>query len=90
MAFHSLIEGKWQMWYTLIFIQEQDLIKKQISSKYLSVVFDGMTRLDEAMAIIVYYVDFEWRLQQRLISLQLLEKSMTGEEVGSMLFHLNI
>lgn len=65
--------------------QERDLIKQEILGKYLLVVFDGMTRLSAAMAIIVLYVDSEWCIQQRLIRLQLLEKSMTGEEIARIL-----
>ena len=66
--------------------QERDLIKQEILGKYLLVVLDGTTRLGEAMAIIVCYVDSEWCIQQRLIHLQLLEKSMTGEEIARILF----
>ena len=69
----------------LIFQQEQDLIKQEISSKYISVVFDGTTRVCEAMAIVVRYVDSEWCVQQRLIRLHLIEKSMTGEETARVL-----
>jgi len=43
-----------------VFSQEQNLIKQEISGKYLSVIFDGTTRLGEAMAIVVRYVDSEW------------------------------
>ena len=48
-------------------------------------MFDGTTRLGEAMAIIVRYVDSEWCIQQRLIRLQMLEKSMNGEEIARVL-----
>lgn len=65
-----------------IFNQEQQLIREEISGKYLSVAFDGTTRVCEAMAIIVRYVDSDWCVQQRLIRLHLLEKSMTGEEIA--------
>ena len=61
--------------------QEQESIKKEISNKYLSVIFDGTTRLGEAMGIVVRYIDDEWSIQQRLIRLKLLPKSMTGEEI---------
>ena len=33
------------------------------------------------MAIVVQYIDEEWNIQQRLIQLKLLQKSMTGEEI---------
>ena len=37
------------------------------------------------MAIAVRYVDSEWCIQQRLIRLHLLEKSMTGEKIARVL-----
>ena len=37
------------------------------------------------MAIVVRYVDSEWCVQQILIRLHLLEKSMTGEEIARVL-----
>ena len=42
-------------------------------------MFDGMTRLGEALAIVVRYIDDSFTIQQRLIRLQLLAKSMAGE-----------
>ena len=68
-----------------VFSQEQNLIKQEISGKYPTVIFDGTTRLGEAMAIVVSSVDSEWCAQQRLIRLHLLEKSMTGEEISRVL-----
>ena len=60
-----------------VFAQEQELLKQEVSGKFLSVIIDGTTRLGEAMAIVVGYVDEEWNIQQRLIRLKLLQKSMT-------------
>lgn len=57
-----------------IFCQERDLQKQEMSGKYLSIVLDGTTRVCEAMAIIVCYVDSEWCIQQRLLRLYLLKK----------------
>ena len=37
------------------------------------------------MRLAVHYVDSEWWIQQRLIRLHLLEKSMTGEEIARVL-----
>lgn len=65
--------------------QEQDLIKQEITGKHLSIAFDGTTRMGEAMAIVVRYVDSTWVVQQRLIRLKLLQKSMTGEEIAQVL-----
>ena len=62
-----------------ILAQEQQLLKKEISGKFVSTIFDGTTRLGEA---VVRYVDDSWVIQQRLICLKVLEKSMTGEEIA--------
>ncbi len=43
--------------------------------------FDGTTHLGEAMAIVLRFVDSDWKIQQRLVRLMLLAKSMSGEEV---------
>ena len=67
--------------------QEQTDIKAEISGKPISVVFDGTTRLGEAMAIVVRFVDDSCAIQQRLICLQLLVKSMTGEEIARVLIN---
>ena len=62
--------------------QEQVRIKKEIGGKDLSVIFDGTTRMGEAMGIVVRYITSDWKIQQRLVRLQLLAQSMSGEEVA--------
>ena len=47
-----------------------------------SVIFDGTTRMGEAMGIVVRYITSDWKIQQRLVRLQLLAQSMSGEEVA--------
>ncbi len=44
----------------------------------MSVVFDGTTHVDEALAIVLRF--FDEKIKQRLVCLKLLSKSMTGEE----------
>ena len=68
--------------------EEQATIKKELTDKYTSVIFDGTTRLGEAMAVVVRFVSNEWTLEQRLINLQMLAKSMKGEEIARELIHL--
>ena len=46
----------------------------------VSIVFDGTTRLGEAMVILIRYVADDWSLVQRVIQVRLLAKSMTGNE----------
>ena len=53
-------------------------LKNEIDGKYLSLIFDGTSRLGEAMAV-VRFVSSDWTLEQRLLSMQMLSKSMTGE-----------
>ena len=62
--------------------QEVNLIKAEIANRPVSVVFDGTTRLGEAMAIVFRFVDDDLKVVQRLVRLQLLQKSMCGEEIA--------
>ena len=66
----------------LVVTQEIADIKSEISGKPVAVIFDGTTRLGEAMAIVVRFSDSSFVIQQRLIRLQLLVKSMSGEEIS--------
>ena len=61
-------------------------MKTEISEKNIAVVFDGTSRLGEAFAIVVRYVD-NFQIEQRLIRLQLLAKSLKGEEIAREVVH---
>ena len=50
-----------------------------------SVIFDGSTRMGEALAIVVRFVDDEWNVQQRLIRLQVLAKSLKANQLAQCL-----
>ena len=65
-----------------ILSQERADVKREVSGGPLSVIFDGTTRLGEALVIVVRFVDDEFVIKQRLVRLQLLAKSMTGEEIA--------
>ena len=62
--------------------EEQQLIKTEIQGRELSVVFDGTTRLGEAVVILVRYVTEHMEIQQRLLRVQMVVKSMTGDELA--------
>ena len=47
----------------------------------LSVISDGTTHVDEALAVLLRFVK-NFEAKQRLVSLKLLSKSMTGEELA--------
>ena len=66
----------------LVLSQEVAQIKEEIADRPVSVVFDGTTRLGEAMAVVLRFVDSDFCMQQRLVRMQLLEKSVTREEIG--------
>ena len=68
--------------------EEEATIKNEISGKDLGVIFDGTTRFGEAMVIVVRFVGDCWTLEQRLIRVQLLSKSVTGEELACELIHI--
>ena len=52
-----------------------------LAGKYLSVIFDGTSRLGEVLAVVVRFIS-DWTVQQRLVRLEFLKKSMTGVETA--------
>lgn len=60
----------------VIRLHEISLIKGEMAERNIGILFDGTTRLREALAIVVWFVD-DWEVKQRLILLQLLTKTMT-------------
>ena len=62
--------------------EEEATIRKEITGKHLSTIFDGTSRLGEALAVVVRFVGEEWTLEQRLIRMQMLSKSLSGEEIA--------
>lgn len=65
-----------------IYSEELKQLKSEVKEKTISVIFDGTCRLGEALAIIVCYVSSTFTIEQRLIKLQLLTKSLNGEEIA--------
>ena len=68
-------------------IQQEEVkkVKSEIAGRYVSVIFDGTTHVAEAMVIVLRFIDDNWKLQQRVVRLMLLAKSLTGEEVARLL-----
>jgi hypothetical protein len=64
----------------ILFVQEMEekSILQEVEGRKLSIILDGTTKMGEALAILVRFVDD----QQRLIRLQLLSKSIAGEELA--------
>ena len=77
---------------SLIFKQETGRIKHEISSpgnvgmtRDVSVIFDGSTRLDEAIAIVVRFINDDWMITQRLMRIDICSKSVNSEELARVL-----
>ena len=66
--------------YPFVLSDELKRIKVEFGQKKISVIFHGTTRLGEALAVVIQFVT-EWKIEQHLIRLQLLTKSMTEEEI---------
>ena len=62
--------------------EEEARLKNEVNGKHISVIFDGTSRLGEALVVIVRFIGEEWTLEQRLIRMQMLSKSMTGQEIA--------
>ena len=61
---------------------EKSKIKTEIKDKYLSLIFDGTSRLGEVLAVVFRYIGDNWQICQCLVRLEFLGKSLTGEEVA--------
>ena len=61
--------------------EEKKRIRSEIDSQDVSIIFDGTTRLGEALAVVLRFFS-GWKIQQRLVRISLLAKSMTGEEAA--------
>ena len=49
-----------------VYSQEQQKVHEELSEQYLSVIFDGNTRLGEAFAVVLHFIS-DMQLKQRLI-----------------------
>ena len=52
------------------------------SLRYISVIFDGTSRLGEVLEVVLYYVDSDFNIQQSLIRIMFLMKCTIGDETA--------
>ena len=71
-----------------ILSEEERHIRNEIDERSVAVIFDGTSRVGEALAILLRYVDAEWHIQQRLVRVEMLAKSLTGEELARELINV--
>ena len=62
--------------------EEENCVCSEIDGQQISVIFDGTSSFGEALAI-VRFIDGDWRVQQRIVGVQMLSTSLSGEEVVS-------
>ena len=65
----------------LLLQNEQSTIKKEIAA-HLTVIVDGTSRLGEALAVVLRYVDGDFNIHQRLVRFSVLSKSLAGTELA--------
>ena len=66
--------------------KEKNKLKDELQDvKQVSVIFDGTARLGKALAIIIRYVQDNFKPTQRLVHLEILAKAMKGEELAQRL-----
>ena len=65
--------------------QETERLKEEIATRDLGLVFDGSTRLGEAIVIIVRFVSDNWSIVQRLIRLDICTKSVNAQDLAHVL-----
>ena len=74
---------------TIIYKQDIGRIKAEIrhgvSTRDVSVIFDGSTRQGEAIVILVCFVDNDWNIVQRLIRIDICAKSVNGDQLAQVL-----
>ena len=89
-CFHELLEetgyrltDRRHMFDYIPFIQtEVEHMKREIQGLHVSMIFDGSTHANKDLAIVVRFIDVDWNVQQRLVRVQLLAKSLCGEEIA--------
>ena len=65
-----------------ILCDERRTIGEEIAQRPVSLIYDGTTHVAEALVVILRFVDDHWTIQQRVVRLMLLAKSVTGEELA--------
>ena len=68
--------------------EERERVKKRISGKRVSVIFDGATHVAEALNILRFVSELEnqeRKVEQRLVRLLFVTKTMKGEELAQQL-----
>ena len=81
---HRLTEATHLAQYVPFVLEtEKERIREEVSeAEFVSVLFDGSTRQGEALAVIVRFVDKEFEIQQLLVRLNVLAKSLNAQQLA--------
>ena len=55
--------------------------RSEVQGKYISIIFDGTTRLGEVLVVVLRYIE-AWEIHQRLVRVDFLQKSLNAEELA--------
>ena len=61
--------------------EEKQQVRQELNGKDVAVIFDGTCRLGEALVIVLRFVE-DFTVCQRVVRMQLLAKSLKGEEIA--------
>ena len=62
--------------------EEESHTRVKIEGRSVAVIYDGTSHVGEALTILLRYIDAEWCVQQCLVRVQMLSKSVLGEELA--------
>ena len=66
--------------------REKEILKTKIAPQDgFSLIFDGKSRLCKALAIVIWSIDKNWNIQERLVRLETLAKSLKHQELAQRL-----
>ena len=68
--------------------QEEAQVKEEIKNKHVGVIFDGTTHTCEVLAVVLRFISDSFTIEQRLVKIELLAKSLNGEEVAQELINV--
>ena len=67
--------------------EECSRTRSEVQGKYVSIIFDGTTRLGEVLVVVLRYIH-DWEIHQRLVRVDFLQKSLNAEELARQILSL--
>ena len=67
--------------------EECSRTRSEVQGKYISIIFDGTTRLREVLVVVLRYIQ-DWEIHQHLVRVDFLQKSLNAEELARQILSL--